>query len=565
MEGNLASNALKKSIKVTVTGSNLLKLKEINMKMTKEARSCFEKKYGRILDLLFISVEKPVLSALVQFWSPSLRCFELLDFDLVPTIEEYEVMIRLPIRERVVVYLYEGRHVEEKKVARMIGISADEMKLEKRGSVQGLKKSFLETHLETLAKQGDWGCFNKTLALAIYGLVLFPFTPDLVDHATMDVFYQYETVGANPIPAILADTFISLEICQQKKGGMLRCCSHMLQVWIIAHIYDADYRCTMPDPLRSFHCIRLKKQEAWEWKKEFFNLDLRSFTWVCPWYFPEDIIVSCGDFPNVPLIGPRGCVAYTPAMALRQFKRTQIKPKDKQLGGLSFLYGGTHHFKLQAMMSWGNQGLLHLLITRSGEEKGGYKAISSKRIACNKEASEETIKTLELMNSQLEIMKAQMILLEEKKDRGDLDVITLKKRCRKMDIEIERLKDECADAYQGEGCGRKVKCRRDMGPRMTPSELKKKLEEQEGLMAEISQEKKELEARNQVQDIRLERLQGNVAEANRHADKGWEIAKKYHDLLVQAREKEEKLKSKIEELENPEICREGMVDQQRKD
>ncbi|KAJ1399852.1 hypothetical protein SESBI_29974 [Sesbania bispinosa] len=159
-----------------------------------------------------------------------------------------------------------------------------------------------------------------------------------------------------------------------------------------------------------------------------------------------------------------------------------------------------------------------------------------KKDHCNKEASEETIKTLELMNSQLEIMKAQMILLEENKDRGDLD-----------------------------GCERKVKSRRDMFPRITPSELKKKLEEQEGLVVEILQEKKELEARNQIQDIRMERLQGNVTEANRHADKGWEIAKKYHDLLVQAREKEEKLKSKIEELENPEICQEGMVDQQGKD
>ncbi|KAJ1399851.1 hypothetical protein SESBI_29973 [Sesbania bispinosa] len=155
MEGHLASNALRKSIKVTVTGSNLLKMKEMSMKMTKEARSCFEKKYERILDFLFISVEEPVLSALAQFWSPPLRCFELLDFDLVPTIEEYEVMIRLLIRERAGVYLYEGRHVEKKKIAKLIGIPTNEMKLEKRGSVQGLKKSFLETHLETLSKQGD--------------------------------------------------------------------------------------------------------------------------------------------------------------------------------------------------------------------------------------------------------------------------------------------------------------------------------------------------------------------------------------------------------------------------
>ncbi|KAJ1436798.1 hypothetical protein SESBI_04108 [Sesbania bispinosa] len=104
-----------------------------------------------------------------------------------------------------------GRYVDERKIAKLIGLHPDQLKLEKRGAIQGLRKSFLEDHLEALARHGSWHYFNKTLALTIYGLVLFPFVPNMVDHAAMDVFAQYKTQGLNPIPAILADTFLSME------------------------------------------------------------------------------------------------------------------------------------------------------------------------------------------------------------------------------------------------------------------------------------------------------------------------------------------------------------------
>lgn len=40
----------------------------------------------------------------------------------------------------------------------------------------------------------------------------------------------------------------------------------------------------------------------------------------------------------MPLMGPRGCVAYTPAIMLQQLKWTQVVPKVEELGGLSFQY-----------------------------------------------------------------------------------------------------------------------------------------------------------------------------------------------------------------------------------
>ncbi|KAJ1431566.1 hypothetical protein SESBI_07101 [Sesbania bispinosa] len=252
----------KKSIRITTTDSNLERLVEITKSMSKEIRRDFDKMYGRILDLLDISVKTPVISALAQFWSSDLHCFELPNLDLVPTIEEYTRMTRLPIDDNVGVYSYRGRY--------------------------GLRKSFLEDHLEALAGRGSWHYFNKTLALTIYGLILFPFTPNIVDHAAMDVFAQYETQGLNPVPAILADTLLTLEVCQKKNGGTLKCCTHLLYVWIITHMYACELHTLFPDPLRDFGRIKVKRQEAREWKKELADIQDNKIAWTCPWYSPYE-------------------------------------------------------------------------------------------------------------------------------------------------------------------------------------------------------------------------------------------------------------------------------------
>ena len=185
----------KRNIKITVTSNNLHKVREITQLMTKEAQSSFTKRYGQILDLLAVPMEAPMLSALAQVWNPHLRCFELPNQDIVPTIEEYVTMLGLPINEGSGVYLYKGRYVEENKVMKMIGMQASQVGLERRGSICGLRRTVLEDHLESLAKQGDWGHFNSTLALVIYGLVLFPFTPNMVDQAARMCFISMKSKG----------------------------------------------------------------------------------------------------------------------------------------------------------------------------------------------------------------------------------------------------------------------------------------------------------------------------------------------------------------------------------
>ncbi|KAJ1377393.1 hypothetical protein SESBI_48949 [Sesbania bispinosa] len=306
----------RRNIRIVVVGNEFEKIDELSRLMSKEDRDAFNRRYGQILDLLAIRVKTKSLSALAQFWNTDLRCFELPNLDMVPTIEEYGLMI-----------------------AKLIGLLPNQLKFEKRGSILGLRRTFLEDRLKVLAEQGHWKHFKITLALTIYGLILFPFTSDMVDQAAMDVFFQFEENGANPVPAILADTFLSMMICHQKKGGSLRCCSHMLYVWIMTHLYARHTMGPSPDPLRDFDSVPTKDFDARGWIEEFSHTKDNQITWVCPWYHFEGVIFSCGNFRNIPLMGPMGCVAYTPSIVLRQLKCTQIKPVEEPLGGASFLYG----------------------------------------------------------------------------------------------------------------------------------------------------------------------------------------------------------------------------------
>ncbi|KAJ1378066.1 hypothetical protein SESBI_48248 [Sesbania bispinosa] len=182
----------------------------------------------------------------------------------------------------------------------------------------------------------------------------------------MDVFEQYETQGLNPVPAILADTLLSLEVCQKKNEGVLKCCTHLLYVWIITHMYACVLRTLFTDPLRDFGLIKVKRQEAREWKKELADIQDNKIAWTCPWYSPYEVIFSCGDFANVSLMGPRRCVAYTPSIALRQLKQTQVKPVEEQLGG-SEPHGEMS--KGKEMTNWENHEYLPHKNTMSGERR----------------------------------------------------------------------------------------------------------------------------------------------------------------------------------------------------
>jgi hypothetical protein len=69
-----------------------------------------------------------------------------------------------------------------------------------------------------------------------------------------------------------------------------------------------------------------------------------------------DIIDSCGEFYNVPLIGTQGGINYNPALSHRQLEfPLRDKPNNTQLNGLFYQEGkDTKHLKQKMVHAWHN-------------------------------------------------------------------------------------------------------------------------------------------------------------------------------------------------------------------
>ena len=182
-----------------------------------------------------------------------------------------------------------------------------------------------------------------------------------------------------------------------------------------------------------------------------FNAE--GFPWACPWYHLKNTIFSVGDYPNVPLMGPRGCIAYTPNVALRQLRWTQDKPRDEELGGERLLYAQGDKTRLERIIrAWGS-------IKRKDEKELGkprriatqrYKDWRASRIlpqAIPKEIPQEEESSLskDHLTSLLAVAKAQLALMEDKEEKAKTRILALEHECQKKHMDLENLKNEMAD------------------------------------------------------------------------------------------------------------------------
>ncbi|KAI5425545.1 hypothetical protein KIW84_031373 [Lathyrus oleraceus] len=215
----------------------------------------FGKNYGNLLSILNQQVDHTALITLAQFYDLPLRCFTFQDFQLAPTLEEFERLVRIPMKN----------------------------------------KSLFEGTDESLPLED--ACYSA-IALAIYGVVLFPNMDGFVDMTAICVF-----LTGNPVPTLLADVYYHISHRYTKKKGLISCCAPLLYQWFLEH---------------------LPKTGAWvehtdvSWPQRLGSLRFEDLSWYSKEYINVDIIFSCGDFPNLPLIGTQGCVNANPVLSLRQ-------------------------------------------------------------------------------------------------------------------------------------------------------------------------------------------------------------------------------------------------------
>ena len=68
--------------------------------MDQVQRQAFSKVYGKIWDLAMIELSVEAITSITQYYEQSLRCFSFGDFQLAPTIEEFEEILGCPIEGR---------------------------------------------------------------------------------------------------------------------------------------------------------------------------------------------------------------------------------------------------------------------------------------------------------------------------------------------------------------------------------------------------------------------------------------------------------------------------------
>jgi hypothetical protein len=281
----------------------------------------FRGRYGNLMDILMEKVDEGLLNTLVQFFDPVHHGFTFPDFQLFPTLEEYSHWVGLPVLNQVPFQNLELTPKQIQALAKTLHHEITDLrkKFVPKAGLQCLSYNFLYQKA-TDCLDGlkiDIDAFESTLALLIYGIVLFPNVNGFVDMNAIQVF-----LTQNPVPVLLADTYVSIRERTDKGKGTFLCCAPLLHLWITSHLPRPKFR-----------------PERLPWSQKLMTLTPNDVVWFNPVCDPEFIINSCGVFNNVPLLGTRGGICYSPVLARRQFGYPmEMKPVYRILDKEFFLY-----------------------------------------------------------------------------------------------------------------------------------------------------------------------------------------------------------------------------------
>ncbi|KAG8493439.1 hypothetical protein CXB51_010766 [Gossypium anomalum] len=146
------------------------------------------------------------------------------------------------------------------------------------------------------------------LALSIYGLVIFPKAMGHTDEAVIDLFDRLGKQNT-PVPAILTETFRSLNACRRVGEERFIGCAQLLLVWFHSHFWKVDkvpYRVYFKDysPLKEAAATPRRDDITEErWIEILQNFREEDVMWKASWMTPSEILYRCGSFDWVLLLG----------------------------------------------------------------------------------------------------------------------------------------------------------------------------------------------------------------------------------------------------------------------
>ncbi|KAH1193159.1 hypothetical protein GmHk_19G054262 [Glycine max] len=262
----------KRFYQVKIKGLDITSIKELGRLMGPHQMQAFRKAYRKILDLTIVKISTKAIASLTQYYDQPLRCFT----DSVRGLDRVK---------------------------------------QTRNGIVGLPLKYSEGKARDMANQEEWVPFMDVLALLIFGVVLFPNLDGLVDLAAIDAFLAYHHSKESPVVAVLADLFDTFDRRYEKSSARIICCLPALCVWLVLHLFQQDIR--HPCPLRS-HRLCVEKRRV-DWDQHLAGIGGKTVNWFPRWKEGmEGVLFSCGGYPNIPLIGTRGCINYNPALAIRQ-------------------------------------------------------------------------------------------------------------------------------------------------------------------------------------------------------------------------------------------------------
>ena len=92
-DGSVSS--LPEEVHVELKQNDLTELAKLWERVSGPNKRKFCDQYGQIASLMAVKVDESLIRAAIQFWDPSYRCFTFNGEDMMPTIEEYSMLIRL--------------------------------------------------------------------------------------------------------------------------------------------------------------------------------------------------------------------------------------------------------------------------------------------------------------------------------------------------------------------------------------------------------------------------------------------------------------------------------------
>ncbi|KAI5398875.1 hypothetical protein KIW84_064313 [Lathyrus oleraceus] len=328
----------------------------------------FKQRHGKILSILSADVVEGLLSVLVQFYDPLYRCFTFPDFQLVPTLEDI---------------LAEAVHVKKSEI---------EAHWVKKGGLFGLPSVFLIKEATTFAQAGSVDAFEAIFVLLIYGLALFPNIDSFVDVNAIRL-----SIIGNPVPTLLGDMYFSLHLRNSKGGGTIVCCIPLLYKWFISHWPQTSAF------VENKQCLR--------WIQRLMSLTNDDIVWFDPSLSNLDIIDSCGEFSNVPLIGTQGGINYNPALPRCQLGLPLRGKPNNTLKGRSEL-GPFNCVTLEAYTLWVKK--------RAMELKMPY--------PCERPMSMVVVEPLTLPNQDVEELEDALAMMKQEKDMWEERFRALRKK-----------------------------------------------------------------------------------------------------------------------------------------